>query len=79
MSETRPGAELSSAAASEAAKSIGRRYALATLIVSVPVRSLAEASKVAAAAVAASAQDADGHLTADRAPGRARRGAMILG
>ena len=56
---------LSRTAASEAVLAIGWRYLLGTLAVSVPVRSLAQASEVAAAAAAASGPDADGHLRAD--------------
>src|SRR5580698_7234122 len=56
---------LSRTAASEAVLAIGWRYLLDTLAVSVPVRSLAQASEAAAAAVAASGPDADGHLRAD--------------
>lgn len=48
----------------------GWRYLLGTLAVSVPVRSLAQASNVAAAAVAASGQDADDHLRVDMRPDR---------
>ena len=49
---------------------IGWRYLLGTLAVSVPVPSLARASEVAAAAVAASGPDADGHLRVDMRPDR---------
>jgi 4a-hydroxytetrahydrobiopterin dehydratase len=49
---------------------IGWRYLLGTLAVSVPVRSLAQASEAAAAAVAASGHDADGHLRVDMRPDR---------
>jgi 4a-hydroxytetrahydrobiopterin dehydratase len=56
---------LSRTAASAAVLAIGWRYLLGTLAVSVPVRSLAQASEVATAAVAASGPDADGHLRAD--------------
>ena len=49
---------------------IGWRYLLGTLAVSVAVLSLAQASEVAAAAVAASGQDADGHLRVDMRPDR---------
>jgi 4a-hydroxytetrahydrobiopterin dehydratase len=48
----------------------GWRYLLGTLASSVPVRSLAQASEVAAAAVAASGKDADGHLRVDLRPDR---------
>jgi 4a-hydroxytetrahydrobiopterin dehydratase len=61
---------LSRTAASEAVLAIGWRYLLGTLAVSVPVRSLAQAGEVAAAAVAASGPDADGHLRADLRPDR---------
>jgi 4a-hydroxytetrahydrobiopterin dehydratase len=63
-------APLSRTAASAAVQDIGWRYLLATLTVSVPVRSLAQASEVAAAAVAASGADADGHLRIDLRPDR---------
>jgi 4a-hydroxytetrahydrobiopterin dehydratase len=56
--------------ASAAVADIGWRYLLGTLAVSVPVRSLAQASEVAAAAVAACGEDADGHLRADLRPDR---------
>lgn len=49
---------------------IGWRYLLGVLAVSVPVRSLAQAIEVAAAAVAACGRDADGHLRADLRPDR---------
>ena len=49
---------------------IGWRYLLGVLAVSVPVRSLAQASEVAAAAVAACENDADGHLRVDMRPDR---------
>ena len=61
---------LSRSAASAAVADIGWRYLLGALVVSVPVRSLAQASEVAAAAVAASGKDADGHLRADMRPDR---------
>jgi 4a-hydroxytetrahydrobiopterin dehydratase len=69
---TEPGTDtpLSRTAASAAVQDIGWRYLLATLTVSVPVRSLAQASEVAAAAVAASGADADGHLRIDLRPDR---------
>jgi 4a-hydroxytetrahydrobiopterin dehydratase len=56
---------LSRTAASAAVADIGWRYLLGVLVVSVPVRSLAQGSEVAAAAVAASGRDADGHLRVD--------------
>ena len=61
---------LSRTAASEAVTDIGWRYLLGTLAVSVPVRSLAQASEVAVAAAAASGQDADDHLRIDVRPDR---------
>ena len=70
MSDPSPGTVLSGAAASEAVESTGWRYALATLIVSVPVSSLAEGSSVASAAVAASGPDVDAHLRLDLRPDR---------
>jgi len=71
MTETDPDAPLSRTAASAAVADIGWRYLLGTLAVSVPVRSLAQATEAAAAAVAAAGPDADGHLRADLRPGRA--------
>ena len=65
MASPDPDVPLSRTAASEAVLAIGWRYLLGALAVSVPVRSLAQASEVAAAAVAASGPDADGHLRAD--------------
>jgi 4a-hydroxytetrahydrobiopterin dehydratase len=56
---------LSRTAASEAVLDIGWRYLLGALAVSVPVRSLSQASEVATVAVAACGPDADGHLRAD--------------
>jgi 4a-hydroxytetrahydrobiopterin dehydratase len=61
---------LSRTSATAAVADIGWRYLLGTLAVSVPVRSLAQASEAAAAAVAASGPDADGHLRVDMRPGR---------
>ena len=61
---------LSRTAASAAVADIGWRYLLGTLAVSVPVRSLAQASEVAATAVAASGKDSDGHLRVDMRPDR---------
>jgi 4a-hydroxytetrahydrobiopterin dehydratase len=63
-------APVSRIAASEAVSDIGWRYLLGTLAVSVPVRSLAQASEVAAAVVAASGAGADGHLRMDLRPDR---------
>ncbi len=65
-----PDTPLSRTAASDAVASIGWRYLLGTLNVSVPVRSLAQGSEVASAAVAASGEDADGHLHVDVRPNR---------
>jgi 4a-hydroxytetrahydrobiopterin dehydratase len=69
---TEPDADtpLSRTAASAAVQDIGWRYLLRTLAVSVPVRSLAQASEVAAAAVAARGEDADSHLRIDLRPDR---------
>ena len=52
-------APLSRTAASAAVQDVGWRYLLGTLCASVPVRSLAHAGEVAAAAVAAAGPDAD--------------------
>ena len=49
---------------------IGWRYLLGMLAASVPVQSLAQASEVAGAAVAACGPDADAHLRADMRPDR---------
>jgi 4a-hydroxytetrahydrobiopterin dehydratase len=62
---------LSSTAASEAVNDIGWRYLLGTLALYVPVRSMAQATEVAATATAASRADADGHLRMDLRPDRA--------
>lgn len=69
---TEPDADtpLSRTAASAAVEDIGWRYLLGALAVCVPVRSLAQAAEVAAAAVAACGDDADGHMRADLRPGR---------
>ncbi len=61
---------LSRTAASRAVGELGWRYVLGTLCASIPVGSLAEASRVAATAVAACGPDADGHLRADLRPDR---------
>ena len=61
---------LSRAAASQAVQPLGWRYALATLLTSVPVRSLAEAGRVAETVLAACGPDADGHLRLDLRPDR---------
>ncbi|HLI36546.1 MAG TPA: VOC family protein [Streptosporangiaceae bacterium] len=70
MTEPAPGTSLSRTAASAAVEPIGWRYLLGTLSVSVPVGSLAQANEVAAAAVTASGEDADGHLRMDLRPDR---------
>jgi 4a-hydroxytetrahydrobiopterin dehydratase len=71
MTEPELDVPLSRAAASDAVADIGWRYLLGALAVSVPVQSLAQASEVAAAAVAACGPDADGHLRVDLRPDRA--------
>jgi len=70
MTEPSPDAPLSRTAASKAVADIGWSFLLGTLCVCVPVRSLAQASEVAGAAVAASGEDADGHLRMDLRPDR---------
>jgi 4a-hydroxytetrahydrobiopterin dehydratase len=70
MAELDLDAPLSRTAASTAVADIGWRYLLGDLAVSVPVRSLAQGSAVAAAAVAAGGADADGHLRVDLRPDR---------
>jgi len=70
VSESDLDAPLSRTAASAAVADIGWRYLLGTLNASVPVRSLAQASEVAAVAVAACGQDADAHLRVDMRPDR---------
>jgi 4a-hydroxytetrahydrobiopterin dehydratase len=61
---------LSRTDASEAVQDIGWRYLLGTLNASVPVRSLAQGSEVAAAVVGTSGEDGDGHLRLDVRPDR---------
>ena len=61
---------LSRTDASEAVQDIGWRYLLGTLSASVPVRSLAHGSEVAAAVVAVSGEDGDAHLRLDLRPDR---------
>ena len=61
---------LSRTAASAAVQDIGWRYLLGSLAAAVPVRSLAQASAVAAAAVTACGDDADDHLRIDLRPDR---------
>ena len=70
MTELDLDAPCSRTAASAAVADIGWRYLLGTLAASVPVRSLAQTGEVAAAAVAACDDDADGHLRADLRPDR---------
>jgi 4a-hydroxytetrahydrobiopterin dehydratase len=65
MSEPDLDAPLTRTAASAAVAAIGWRYLLGTLQAAVPVRSLAQASEVAAAAVDACGPDADAHLRVD--------------
>jgi 4a-hydroxytetrahydrobiopterin dehydratase len=61
---------LSRQEASDAVGDQGWRFLLGTLRTSVPVGSLAEAAQVAARAVEACGDDADGHLNADIRPSR---------
>ena len=61
---------MSATAASAAVQDIGWRYLLGALAAAVPVRSLAQAGQVAAAAVAACGDDADDHLRIDLRPDR---------
>jgi 4a-hydroxytetrahydrobiopterin dehydratase len=70
VTEPDPDPPLSRTAASEAVGDIGWRYLLGTLALSVPVRSLTQASEVAAAVVTAAGADADGHLRVDLRPDR---------
>jgi 4a-hydroxytetrahydrobiopterin dehydratase len=70
MAEPDLDAPLSRTAASAAVADIGWRFLLGELAVSVPVRSLAQGSAVAAAAIAAAGADADGHLRVDLRPDR---------
>jgi len=70
MTEPGPDTPISRTAASEAVGDTGWRYLLGTLVLSVPARSLAQASEVAAAVVAAAGADADGHLRVDLRPDR---------
>jgi len=71
MNEGSANETLSRTAASEAVESIGWRYILGTLASSVPVGSIAQACEVAAAAIAACAEHAEGHLRVDLRPDRA--------
>jgi glyoxalase superfamily protein len=61
---------LTRTAASDAVLEAGWRYLLGTLCACVPVHSLAQAHEVAAAVIAVSGQEADGHLRADLRPDR---------
>jgi 4a-hydroxytetrahydrobiopterin dehydratase len=61
---------LSRTDASLAVEDIGWRYLLGALNVSVPVSSLTQAAQVAAAVVAASGGESDGHLRVDLRPDR---------
>jgi 4a-hydroxytetrahydrobiopterin dehydratase len=70
MSEPDLDAALSRTAASQTVGDIGWRYLLGTLALCVPVRSVAQATEVAAAVTAASGADADGHLRMDLRPDR---------
>jgi len=70
MTEPDADTPLSRTAASEGVEAIGWRYLLGTLSVSVQVQSLAQGNKVAAAAVTAVGEDADGHLRVDLRPDR---------
>ena len=70
VSELDLDAPLSRTAASAAVAGIGWRFLHGALAASVPVRSLARASEVAAAAVAACGPDADAHLRVDLRPDR---------
>ncbi|MFC1401054.1 MULTISPECIES: VOC family protein [Streptacidiphilus] len=62
--------KLSRKQASDAVGAQGWRLLLGALCASVPVRSLAQAVEVAASAVSACGDDADGHLHVDIRPGR---------
>jgi 4a-hydroxytetrahydrobiopterin dehydratase len=70
VSDSDPGEALSRTSASEAVEKLGWRYLLGTLVLSVPVRSLADASTVARAAIAGGGNQADGHLRIDLRPNR---------
>src|SRR5918993_2872225 len=61
---------LTRGAASEAVEAIGWRYALGTLVTSVPVQSLDESALVGASAITACREQADGHLRVDLRPDR---------
>jgi 4a-hydroxytetrahydrobiopterin dehydratase len=70
MTEPDRGTPMSRTAASAAVQDIGWRFLHSTLCAFVPVDSLTQASEVAAAAVAASGPEADGHLRIDMRPDR---------
>jgi 4a-hydroxytetrahydrobiopterin dehydratase len=61
---------LSRQEASDAVGDLGWRYLLGSLSTVVPAGSLAQAADIAARAVAACGEDADGHLRIDLRPGR---------
>jgi 4a-hydroxytetrahydrobiopterin dehydratase len=65
-----PDTRLSRKAASEAVEAISWRYLLGSLAASVPVSSLGQATTVAATAIAACGEYADGHLRVDLRPDR---------
>jgi 4a-hydroxytetrahydrobiopterin dehydratase len=64
------GPRLSRQAASDAVSATGWRYLLGNFAASVPVSSLGQATTVAAAAIEACGEDADGHLRVDLRPDR---------
>jgi len=70
MTDANPNRRLSRTAASEAVEAIGWRFLLGALCVSVPVNSLAQGCAVAAAAVDAGGEEADGHVRVDLRPDR---------
>jgi 4a-hydroxytetrahydrobiopterin dehydratase len=70
VSEPDSDTSLSHAAASMAVAGIGWRSLLGTLAVSVPMRSLARASEIAAASEAVGGQDADRHRRVGMRPSR---------
>ena len=70
MTEPNLDMPLSRTDASRAVEDIGWRYLLGALNASVPVRSLAQASEVAAAVVEAAGMEGDGHLRLDLRPDR---------
>jgi 4a-hydroxytetrahydrobiopterin dehydratase len=70
VTDTDPNQRLSRTAASQAVEAIGWRFLLGALCVSVRVGSLAQGCEVAAAAVEAGGEGADGHLRVDLRPDR---------